>query len=184
MRPATHPFVRLAILLAPPLSAGAQSFPEYEAKAAFLYTVASFVTWPEVEPPGSDSAFVIGVLGRDLFGQHLDRLENETISGRPIRIIRFSDARDVTGIHILVISASERRRLDQIVRALSGRPILTVGEGSDFAERGGMIRWFIQDERLRLEINRCAAERAGLRIRSRLLRQSRPPPKDCPAGEE
>ena len=55
----------------------------------------------------------------------------------------------------------------------SGAPVLTVGEADRFARRGGMIGFFFEDNRVRLEVNRAAAERAGLRVSSKLLAVAR-----------
>ena len=52
-------------------------------------------------------------------------------------------------------------------------PVLTVGEADRFARRGGMIGFFFEDNRVRLEVNRAAAERAGLRVSSKLLAVAR-----------
>ena len=51
--------------------------------------------------------------------------------------------------------------------------MLTVGEADHFARRGGMIGFFLEDNRVRLEVNRGAAERAGLRLSSKLLAVAR-----------
>ena len=48
-------------------------------------------------------------------------------------------------------------------------PILTVGETPRFIEQGGIVNFFLENGKVRFEINRSAAERSGLRISSRLL---------------
>ena len=48
-----------------------------------------------------------------------------------------------------------------------------MGEADRFARRGGMIGFFFEDNRVRLEVNRAAAERAGLRVSSKLLAVAR-----------
>ena len=49
-------------------------------------------------------------------------------------------------------------------------PVLTVGDVREFAASGGVLRFFLRDEQMRMEINLQAAEAAGLKISSRLLR--------------
>jgi hypothetical protein len=51
--------------------------------------------------------------------------------------------------------------------------VLTVGEASHFNQAGGMIRFFIQDNKVRFEINPNAAGQARLRISSKLLALSK-----------
>jgi hypothetical protein len=51
--------------------------------------------------------------------------------------------------------------------------VLTVGEADRFAQRGGMIGFVLENNRVRLDINRAAAESAGLRVSSKLLAVAR-----------
>jgi hypothetical protein len=86
-----------------------------------------------------------------------------------VRVERYRSIQDVTECQILFVSSSELAGLDGVFAGLRGRNILTVGEVDGFADRSGMIRFFVVDRRIRLEINRAAAEDAGLTISSRLL---------------
>jgi hypothetical protein len=47
---------------------------------------------------------------------------------------------------------------------------LTVGETEGFAVLGGIINLTVEDNKVHFEINRLAADRAGLKISSKLLR--------------
>ena len=47
---------------------------------------------------------------------------------------------------------------------------LTVSDADDFGKRGGMVRFVVEDRRVRLRINVEAARAAGLTISSNLLR--------------
>jgi hypothetical protein len=63
--------------------------------------------------------------------------------------------------------------LPEILQRLQGASVLTVGEADRFARRGGMIGFVLEDNRVRLEVNRAAAEKAGLQLSSKLLAVSR-----------
>ena len=56
-----------------------------------------------------------------------------------------------------------------ILEEVKTLPMLTVGQAGDFIRAGGILGFFLQDGRLRFEINPEAAQRVGLRISSRLL---------------
>ena len=158
------------IALAQSVVAQTSTVREYQIKAVFLFNFGQFVTWGPDDFPDATSPFVIGVLGEDPFGATLDAIvEGESVQGRPVQIERYVDVDDVGSCHILFVSGSELPRLDRVFERLRGRGILTVGETEGFAERSGMIRFVVVDNRLRLEINAAAAERAGLAISSRLL---------------
>src|SRR5258708_21680083 len=74
---------------------------------------------------------------------------------------------------MLFVGASERGHLDELMQIVKGLPILTVGETPGFAERGGVIRFVLEDNRVRFEVNVEAAHQADLTISSRLLTLAR-----------
>jgi hypothetical protein len=84
----------------------------------------------------------------------------------------FAQAADVDPkeCHILFISVSELARLHQIITLFKGQPVLTVGDMERFAQIGGMINFITSQNKTRFAINVDAAQRVGLRIRSKLLK--------------
>ena len=160
----------LCALLPRSLAAQTAGTREYQIKAAFLFNFGQFVTWPAGSLPPAGAPFVICVLGADPFGATLDAIvAGGTIQNRPVRVERHRSVEDVGGCQVLYISDSERRRLDDILTALRDRSILTVGDSEGFVERSGMIRFLVVQNRVRIEVDLGAAERAGLIISSRLL---------------
>lgn len=148
----------------------AQSPTEYEVKAVFLYNFAKFVEWPGVAGDAPNEPFVIGILGEDPFGKVLDEtLRGKTVNGRTVVIARLLRAKDARGCHIVFISGSESRHLHSIFESLQGSNVLTVGETEGFARQGGAINFTLEESRVRFEINIEAAQRAGLKISSKLL---------------
>ena len=154
-------------------TAGAAGPSEYEVKAAFLYNFARFVEWP-LDAAGDDRTFVVTVLGRDPFGSALDdTLRGKMIDDKRVVVRRVLRSEDVGRSHIVFISDSEKDRLPAILKSLEAAPVLTVGEMNQFAERGGVIRFKVDQDRIRLEINVAAAERSRLKISSQLLKLAR-----------
>jgi hypothetical protein len=154
------------------ISAQAQrKFDEREVKATFLFNFAQFVDFPAASFADTRAPFVIGILGSDPFGDVLDAVvKGETIKGRPLSVVRFRRTEDVAVCHILFVSASEAPRYSQVLAALQGRPILTVGDADGFTEHGGVIRFVTDRNRIRLRINVSAARAAGVTVSSGLLR--------------
>lgn len=146
---------------------------EYLIKAGFIYNFAKFVEWPTGTFSQADSPIVIGVLGTDPFGNVLDRIvEDKKIGPRGFVVKRFKwskDLKDLKDCKILFVSTSEKAHIDDILLSVKGLPILTVGETPGFAERGGVIRFTLEDNRVRFEVNVDAAHQAELNISSRLL---------------
>ena len=138
---------------------------EYQVKAAFLFNFAKFVSWQGV--PGQ--TLVIGVAGDDSFGAILEAtVRGKTVGGRPFEVRRFASGDQVQGCHILFVSASENRRFGDLVRQ-AGPGVLTVGEAPQFVREGGIVRFYVEENRVRFQINAKAAEDAGLRIHSQLM---------------
>ncbi|MCK4306045.1 MAG: YfiR family protein [Candidatus Eisenbacteria sp.] len=153
-----------------PSSTPASQPTEYELKAAFLYNFAKFVTWPTNSFSTINSVVTIGILGDDLFGSALDTvLEGKTVKRRAFVIRRSCRIDEVKDCAIVYISLSERGRVRRILDALEGHAVLTVSDLDDFARSGGIINFFMEHNRLRFAINISAADKAGLKISSKLL---------------
>ena len=155
------------LLAAAPLAPSAQDVAkEYRVKAAFLYNFVKFVDWP----PRAAGSTVICVAGRNPFGNVLaDTVRGETIGGRPLDARVILEPED--GCHVIFIP--ENANAGAYLRAARGLPVLTVGEAPGFIEQGGLIRFYLDNGTVRFEIHRQAADRAGLRISSRLLQLAR-----------
>jgi len=144
---------------------------EYMIKAGFLYNFTKFVEWPEEVFENSDTPITIGILGEDPFGSGLDQtIEKKTAQGRSLLIKRFKTPDDLETCHILFINASEKKHLSETMNKFKDWHVLTVSEMEGFTELGGIINFIKEENRIRFEINLDAAEQAGLKISSRLLR--------------
>ncbi|HUG12332.1 MAG TPA: YfiR family protein, partial [Opitutaceae bacterium] len=136
---------------APKLDAQAATTDEYVLKAVFLFNFAQFVEWPSQTFSSPDAPIVIGVLGSDPFGPLLDEtVRGESVGGRPLTVQRFVRVEEAVDCHVLYISTSESRRLDEIVAHLRGRGILTVSDSERFMVHGVMIRLVTDRNRIRL----------------------------------
>jgi uncharacterized protein DUF4154 len=151
----------------------ADSTREYKIKTGFLFHFAQFVDWPPDAFATSESPFIIGVLGEDVFGGLLDAaVQGEAINSRPLTVRRFKRVEEIDACHILFIAPSESSQLDHILQALGDRSILTVSDTPGFIVHGGMIRFVIENNRIRLKINLAAAEKSHLTLSSKLLRSA------------
>lgn len=165
----------LVVLIACPLLTPAQvhadEVHEVDMKAVFLYHFSAFVEWPPKAFIDPYAPFVIGVLGDDPFGEVLDQvIQGEFKNQHPIIVRRFSRRDDFTKCHILYVSDSERRRLNEIMNQLKGRPILTVSDIDGFNRAGGIVQFKRHSNRIGLAIDKASSDKAGLQISSKLLR--------------
>ena len=144
---------------------------EYQVKAAYLFNFGQFVEWPPGAYPSPTAPFVIGIVGDDPFGSMLDEVvRGETIGGHPLQVRRFRRVEDLTPCNILFIARSEAQNLEQTLRSLRGRHVLTVTDASGAGSREAIIVLLTENNRVRMRINLASARANALVISSKLLR--------------
>lgn len=164
----------LLLMCLTPVAGAADGPSEYEVKAAFLQKFTSFIEWPHYVFPYDDSPFVIGILGSDPFGDVLSEvIADHVVNERSFVIRRWERASDVSHCQILFISDSEAPHLADILLKLPAEGLLTVSDIPDFAGSGGVIGFFVEENRMRFEVNIEAARKADLKISSKLLNLAR-----------
>jgi hypothetical protein len=155
-----------ALLLA---ACGAHAAPsEYELKAAFIYQVAKFVEWP-----ASNAPLRLCVIGGNPFGAALETVRGKAVNARKLEIVQIDAAADPRECHLLFIAAGAERNLERINAIARGTGILTLGDTEGFARRGVMVNFYLENDKVRFEINLESARQGGLNISSRLLALAR-----------
>jgi YfiR/HmsC-like len=160
-----------SLVLAPSLHAQQPKASEFQVKAAYLYNFGRFVQWPDESGADRNESFEICVLGTDPFGQALDAtLAGGTIGGKSVAAKRITKPQDVDSCRILFISSSEESHLKEDLAALDKTRVLTVSDIPRFSERGGMIGFILDGNRVRFDVNLDSAQGAGLTLSSELLK--------------
>jgi len=154
-------------LLAPPGAAAADEFREQRIKTAFLVNFARFVTWPAHTFADSESPIEVCVLASDAFGVVLaDVAKDKAVNERPLRITRVFRAEDLRRCHIAYLEDADEAATH--LAALAGHHVLTVYE-NDATQTNGVIRFYLDQDRVRFEVNLAAAKREELQLSSKLL---------------
>jgi hypothetical protein len=143
---------------------------EYLVKAAFIYNIAQFIEWPAEAFSRQDAPIVIGIVGKDPFGEAIDKtLADKKARGRPFVVRRLASDPSVRECHILFVSSSESGTLEMLKEYIKSAPVLTVGDTEGFAADGGVVNLVLNNNKVGLEINVAAAKLARLNISSKLL---------------
>jgi hypothetical protein len=165
----------LTLLAGPGEDVGTQHPDEYQVKAAFLFNFAKFVDWPAGAFASADGPFTICVLGNDAFRETLgNTVAGKTVGGHPVAIIPFSEGNQIGACRMLFVnSPTDKHTLSVLNAAGLGSPgmrhgVLTVGEGEGAAGTV-IIRFMMENGKVRFEIDAAAAEHAGLHISAKLL---------------
>jgi hypothetical protein len=164
--------VAIACALLPSLLHGQQSKPsEYQVKAVYLFNFGRFVDWSASLTTAKSDSFAVCVIGQDPFGRTLDStLAGELIDQKKVVAKRISRPQEAATCQVLFISLSEDARLKDILPLLDKLSVLTVSDIPRFSERGGMIQFVLEKDKIRFEVNLTNAERAGLSLSSELLK--------------
>ena len=167
--------VAVFLLVAPQMFQAQDSVTlEYRAKANYLAKFPSFVEWPESALPHGESPFLLCVFGNYPFGISLAEFtRGATTQQRRVETRWIRKEQDLHSCQILFISRSEQKRYRQVLEAVSGQVVLTVGETPDFLDAGGILCFSMQQGTLRFEVDLDEANKAHLKISSRLLALAR-----------
>lgn len=156
------------------LRAEAQVSKEYQLKSVFLFRLAQFVEWPTNRFSAPEDPIIIGVLGRNPFGEALPlAIRGESAHNRSFKIEELQPSDDIRRCHIVFICRSEAPRIKAITSSLAGQSVLTVSDMDDFVTtHGGMVQFLTDKNKVNLRIHLDAARAAGLELNSRLLRMA------------
>jgi len=173
--PGLAPILGLVLCLTAGWSASAQApSREYQLKAAYLINFAQFVEWPAAAFASAEAPLVITVLGDSPFGNVLEQLgRSKRIQGRAVVVRHAESIEGIGATHLLFVAAPHDRNSSMVIKALSGKSILTVSDAEGFNRVGGCIRFFLEENKVRFEINPAAAGRTGLKTSSKLLQLAR-----------
>jgi hypothetical protein len=161
---------------------------EYQVKAAFLYNFTMFTDWPKEKIADGNDPIVIGIIGDDPFDDAFEPVKNKKVKGKDVVIKRFKELEELKKsgekdesqphpqietlkkCHVLFICSSEKKRLGEIIDLVQDNNVLTVSDIEGFIEAGGIINFVMEEKKVNFEINNISAEKAGLKISSKLLR--------------
>jgi hypothetical protein len=147
----------------------AQGTVEPALKAAFLYNFVKFTEWP-VEAVPSDGALRMCVLGDEAVATALEQtVKARQIDGHSLTVVRVSVDGALSSCQVLYVTGLDRRRSTQLIERIKGAPVFAVGDLEAFAALGGVGQLFVENGKMRFALNPASAQRAGLRISSKLL---------------
>lgn len=133
-------------------------------KAAFLIRFADFVTWPEEAP---SKPFTVCLSPSHNFGSAVaNTAKGVVVRGRPMGVRHLRPGESLSTCQLLYVAPAD----EQLLPVSRRYPILTVGEGQGFCQRGGVINLRVVDDRVRFEVSLTHAKAAGLSVDSQLLR--------------
>jgi len=138
-------------------------------KAAFVYKFLGYVEWPQASAQ-PDAPLAVGVIGADDLATELaDVVRGRTVGARPVEVRILHQGDPPTGLSVLFIGGSDKARIAALARAALARNVLVITETEGALDHGSVINLIVLDGRVRFEVSLDSAERAGLKVSSRML---------------
>jgi hypothetical protein len=146
----------------------AQAVSESALKAAFLYNFAKFTEWPEDRLPPA-AALDFCVVDAPVADALQSTVAGHSIGQHPLVVTRVKITDALRTCELLYAGTLDAKSMDQLLTAVGGANVLSVGDSVRFIETGGVVRLFSAGGQIRFAINVDAAGRAKLRLSSQLL---------------
>jgi hypothetical protein len=145
---------------------------EYEVKAALIYKITKFVSWPDHALSEGQATFNICILGNDPFSGSLETIKSRKTQGRLVSIERYNLSSEIKNCQIVYINETKRGFLKTILKDVHNASVLSISDMKNFAKEGGIIEISYQNNALKFIININSAQQARIKIAAPLLELS------------
>lgn len=165
--------IAVSMLVCAPAVLGQGNPVEDEIKAAYVFNFTKFIGWPPSAFTGTSDPLNVCVSAEGAVVKAVERiLAGERVEGRPLRVVSpLPD--EAAACHVLFVGRGGSERGLRLMASAGTTPMLTVGDSARFLQQGGMIAFVVENRRVRFDISVATAERAGLKLSSKLLRVAR-----------
>lgn len=159
------------LILLPTATPKAQSA-DYKYHCIFIMNFIKYIEWPS---SALKNQFVIGVV--DEKSSMLDELERitssrKTTSGLDIVVKKVSSSDEAANCNLLFVANSQSSKIEEINSLAAKKGILLITEKPGLCRKGSVINFVMKDGKWKFELNKSAAEKAGLRVANELVKVS------------
>ena len=137
--------------------------------SVYLLHFANYIQWPK-KVFSDDEMFTLCTFADDRLASFVSELADEQVLGRRIQILYQPPLDKLASCQIVFFQHDFIQQFIEYKSSIDNLPILSVSDAEDFNETGGVIEYYLQDNKLRFAINLNLAQRYGLTISSKLLR--------------
>jgi len=143
-------------------------------KAAYIERITRFIDWPVKDSTLSVDRFVLGVFGETQFYNTLTGIFKEKlIKNHKVTIISIEKPEQLNTCNICYLSEKAKPLISKFVNAANSSSVLLFSETTDFCKAGVHINFYIEDEKLKFEINEKSLTSAGFKVSYLLMKNSR-----------
>jgi hypothetical protein len=145
-----------------------------EIRAAFVFNFAKFTEWPPQTFADSATPILVCFLGsEDVRSAFQNISAGKPVNGRSVFVREVKPAGDVHDCQIVYIDSPNEALRAGVIRNARQSSALVIGTSEDFLARGGMIKLFVESNRMRFDVNVGATGRIKIHLSSKLLALAR-----------
>jgi hypothetical protein len=143
-------------------------------KAAYIERITRFIEWPVKDHTLSADRFVIGVFGETQFYNTLtDIFKEKLIKNHKVNVISIKNPGQLRTCNVCYLSDKANPMISDFVNTANSFGVLLISETTDFCKEGVHINFYIEDEKLKFEINEKSLTSAGFKVSYLLLQNTR-----------
>lgn len=148
----------------------AQTGTEFQVKAAFVLNFLRLIEFPERD--ANRAGYNICVLATPTALREFQQVGGKTINGKPVTVMRASSS-EPSLCDALYIGEEQLEEGKSTLQKLKNTPTVTIGETEDLFADGLIIQFFLQEGRIRFQINLKAVDKQRLKLSSKLMSLAR-----------
>jgi hypothetical protein len=148
----------------------AQSLEEQTVLAALALNIVRFTTWPVGAQARMKGSIELCVVGDNMVQQSFAGIDQKAVGDKTLRIVNLSRLRNFEECQVLYVGDLKQNVLLQVFVEIKKQPLLTIGEGYDFAVQGGMVGLENVDGKITLHVNLPVVRESNLNVSARLLK--------------
>jgi hypothetical protein len=143
-------------------------------KAAYIERMTRFVDWPDSSAVQRKGDFIIGVFGdNDFFVTLTTAFKGKQIKNLIVRVVQVKSIDQLSACYICYLSEKAENSLGSFISAANSSGVLLVSESDAFGREGVHINFYIENEKLKFEINQTSINSAGFKVSYLLLQNTR-----------
>ncbi|MFT4537719.1 MAG: hypothetical protein ACI841_004171 [Planctomycetota bacterium] len=147
---------------------------EYEIKGAFLLSMIKFTKWPKNALGSSKGPIKVLIIGNNPFEKTLeDFLKTKDAHGRKFSVSYAKSVPTKLDAHVVFIKDVDDASRNKLIKQCHQGSILLVGDRAGLAKTGVCIGFYLDNRRVRFEVNVDALKQSQLSASSELLKVAR-----------
>lgn len=167
----TLPAILILILFNLPVSG---QYNENLIKAAYIERISRFIEWPVKNNTISGGSFIIGIYGEnDFYNTLTEVFKEKPIKDQKAKIVLIKSPEQVNTCSLCYISGKAKPIITNFVDAANSSGVLLMSGTTDFCKKGVHINFYLENEKLKFEINEKSIVSAGFKVSYLLMQNTR-----------